>query len=272
MEHTENRPPARRQVARGASVWVGAIGVLGATAMGVLLTLNRPHSGRRAVPTTPPPVVNTAALPGLETGPPPWPAERGNLRARLRVLGLPALSRAGTALHTHQHLDVFMDGRHVTVPAGIGIAEHFVSRIHTHDTSGLIHVESPTSRSFSLAEFFGVWGLRLTKNCLGSTCDGAQAAPLRERQTGSGSEPGPLGAAWRDRGRVRSPAEAASGELLVSGRHLTTPRINGRPPRRRARTRACPCGSARGQTARSARASCRSRPARQGWCRRSERP
>jgi hypothetical protein len=174
MEHTENRPPARRQVARGASVWVGAIGVLGATAMGVLLTLNRPHSGRRAVPTTPPPVVNTAALPGLETGPPPWPAERGNLRARLRVLGLPALSRAGTALHTHQHLDVFMDGRHVTVPAGIGIAEHFVSRIHTHDTSGLIHVESPTSRSFSLAEFFGVWGLRLTKNCLGSTCDGAK--------------------------------------------------------------------------------------------------
>ena len=57
------------------------------------------------------------------------------------------------------------------MPAGIGIAEHFISPIHTHDTSGLIHVESPTSRSFSLAEFFGVWGLRLTRNCLGSACD-----------------------------------------------------------------------------------------------------
>jgi hypothetical protein len=153
-------------------VWVGVGGVLGAIAFGALLTTSRSRSNG-PVPTTPPPVVRTAALPALQTGPPPWPAEKTNLRARLRVLGLPALSRPGTTLHTHQHIDVFVDGRRVAVPGGIGIGEDFISPIHTHETSGLIHVESPTRRSFSLAEFFGVWGVRLTKRCLGGKCDRA---------------------------------------------------------------------------------------------------
>src|SRR5919201_3619069 len=137
---------------RSASVWVGAVGVVGATAIGVLFAVNR--SSSPAVPTTPPPAVNAAALPGLQKGPPPWPAEIASLRARLGVLGLPALAREGTKLHTHQHLDVFVDGQRVSVPAGIGInvAEHFISPIHTHDASGVIHVESPTVRSFSAAE------------------------------------------------------------------------------------------------------------------------
>ena len=155
---------------RNTSVWVGTVGVVGATAIG-LLTLTRSHSSP-AVPTIPPPAVNTAALPGLATGRPPWPAEREHLRARLGVLGLQALARESTKLHTHQHLDVFVDGRRVTVPAGIGInvAERFISPLHTHDASGVVHVESPTMRSFSVAELFGVWGVRLTKNCLGGAC------------------------------------------------------------------------------------------------------
>jgi hypothetical protein len=151
-------------------VWAGAIGVLGASALGALLMLNRSDSGP-TVPTTPPPAVNVAALPGLATGQPPWPRGTEQLRARLRVLGIPALSRAGTKLHTHQHLDVFVEGRRVTVPGGIGIGEDFISPLHTHDASGLVHVESPTVRSFSLAELFGVWGVRLTKQCLAGTCD-----------------------------------------------------------------------------------------------------
>jgi hypothetical protein len=65
-----------------------------------------------------------------------------------------------------------VDGDPVTVPAGIGIdlAAHVIAPIHTHDASGVVHVESPTFRSFSLAEFFGVWGVRLTKTCLGGAC------------------------------------------------------------------------------------------------------
>jgi hypothetical protein len=34
------------------------------------------------------------------------------------------------------------------------------SPLHTHDTSGIIHVESPTVRSFTLGEFVDLWGGR----------------------------------------------------------------------------------------------------------------
>lgn len=161
---------AWKRAARTPSVWVGVGGVLCAIALGIVLTMSRSPPSV-PVPTIPPPAVNAAALLGLRKGPPPWPAEKASLRARLRVLGLPALSRTGTALHTHQHVDVFVDGKRVIVPAGIGIGRHFISPIHTHDASGIVHVESPTRRSFSLAELFGVWGVRLTRTCLGGECD-----------------------------------------------------------------------------------------------------
>jgi len=171
-ERAAATPPARTPAARNVSIWMGAIGVLGATALGLLVL--RAHSSGDRLPTTPPPVANTAALLGLDRRAPPWPAEANNLRARLRVLGLS--DHAGTRIHTHQHLDVFVNGSHVAVPARIGInlAERVVSPIHTHDASGLVHVESPTFRSFSLAEFFGVWGVRLTKMCLGGACGPGQ--------------------------------------------------------------------------------------------------
>jgi hypothetical protein len=102
----------------------------------------------------------------------PWPRNTAGLRARLNALGLPALAQEGTALHIHQHLDVSVDGRRVTVPAGIGIdeLEGFISPLHTHDESGVIHVESPDVRTFTLGQFFAVWGVRLTPRCLGGYC------------------------------------------------------------------------------------------------------
>jgi hypothetical protein len=141
--------------------------VLGAGVIAAL-ALGRSHSVNTNAPTTTPPVVNVRALPGLEEGPPPWPAEIERLRARLDAIGVPA--RAGTTLHTHQHLDVFVNGGRVVVPAGIGIGEGLISPLHTHDASGVIHVESTTVRSYSLAEFFAVWGVRLTKTCLAGEC------------------------------------------------------------------------------------------------------
>jgi len=81
-------------------------------------------------------------------------------------------------LHIHQHLDLFVDGRQVVVPAGIGIDPngHFIAPIHTHDSSGVIHVESPVRRSYTLGELFGVWGVRFTSHCLGAYCRGAGKA------------------------------------------------------------------------------------------------
>ena len=115
-----------------------------------------------------------AALPGaLKTGP-PWPANNGpTLQLRLRALGFQPLTEEGQVVHIHQHLDLFVDGKQVTVPANMGIDADggFISDLHTHDTSGIMHVESPTQRDFTLGQFFAVWGLPLSARCIGSRCE-----------------------------------------------------------------------------------------------------
>jgi hypothetical protein len=158
--------------------------VLGVPAVVIVASLAFLYLHRTGSPSTGPtfvstgPSVDPAALPGIDTGPPPWPAEVAKLKARLQAIGLPALSSEGTVLHIHQHLDLFVDGRKVTVPADIGIntQEQFLSPLHTHDTTGIIHVESPTQRDFTLGQFFDVWGVRFTSNCIGAECAGAGKA------------------------------------------------------------------------------------------------
>ena len=112
-------------------------------------------------------------LPGLQAGPPPWETAAPELRARLEAIGLPVLSAEVTNLHIHMHIDVFVHGTRVTVPANVGIntAGGYLSPLHTHDDSGLIHVESPTDRTYTLGQFFDVWGVRFTNRCLGGMCD-----------------------------------------------------------------------------------------------------
>lgn len=44
--------------------------------------------------------------------------------------------------------------------------------LHTHDATGTIHVESSARTSFSLGQFFAVWGVRFTPGCLGAYCAG----------------------------------------------------------------------------------------------------
>jgi len=111
-------------------------------------------------------------LPGLQTGEAPWAAEIPNLFARLKAISLPALHEEGNALHIHQHLDIFINGKPVTVPKDIGIDydARFISPLHTHDRTGVIHVESDKVREFNLGQFFDVWGVRFNKNCVGGYC------------------------------------------------------------------------------------------------------
>jgi hypothetical protein len=139
-----------------AAVVVAGIGGLAVSAAG---------RGRR---------VAAAPLAGLQTGPAPWGANTADLAERLQAIGVPPLSPVeATAVHIHQHLDLYVDGHKVPVPAGIGIdpAAGFAP-LHTHDASGVIHVESPTVRTYTLGQLFAVWGVRFTPSCLGGDCAG----------------------------------------------------------------------------------------------------
>ncbi|MHB8695298.1 MAG: hypothetical protein ACYDHH_29065 [Solirubrobacteraceae bacterium] len=131
------------------------------------------HSGSTALKLGPP-LANQNALPGLQTGQPPWPAEHGHLGARLDTLGLPRLQMEGNVIHIHQHLDLYVNGHHLTVPALIGIdaRQRYLDPLHTHDPSGIIHIESPTKTDYTLGQFFAVWGVRLTRICIGGLCSG----------------------------------------------------------------------------------------------------
>ncbi len=121
-------------------------------------------------------IPNPSSLPGLLTGAAPWAANTADLRARLRDLGLPALASEGTALHIHQHLDLYVNGRRVAVPAGIGIGGTLFAPVHTHDASGVIHVESPVQVPYTLGQLFDIWGVRFTRSCLGAYCSGGGAS------------------------------------------------------------------------------------------------
>jgi hypothetical protein len=120
------------------------------------------------------PSVDFANMPGLMRTPPPWPKNTADLDARAKVAGVHILPTEGVTLHIHQHLDIYNNGKHVTVPALIGIKRkgtgYELAELHTHNTDGIIHLESERAQAFSLGQFFGVWGLYLANNCVGSLC------------------------------------------------------------------------------------------------------
>ena len=88
--------------------------------------------------------------------------------------GIGAGSTEQVAFHIHAHLAVYVNGRQETVPYGIGVLPPlqlqqtpegpFVEGgkafywLHTHDNSGVIHIESPVERQYTLGDFFDIWG------------------------------------------------------------------------------------------------------------------
>lgn len=74
------------------------------------------------------------------------------------VAGIPCDREEGTAFHVHAHLDVFVDGKPYPVPEAVGIVGRTcLYWLHTHDPSGIIHVEAPQRRIFTLDQFFDIW-------------------------------------------------------------------------------------------------------------------
>ncbi|GAC1448131.1 MAG: hypothetical protein PVSMB5_34530 [Ktedonobacteraceae bacterium] len=63
------------------------------------------------------------------------------------------------AFHIHAHLTMYINGQVVPLPAQIGIAkdQSCLYWLHTHDTSGVIHMEAPAHHSFTLGNFLNEW-------------------------------------------------------------------------------------------------------------------
>jgi hypothetical protein len=59
----------------------------------------------------------------------------------------------------------YVNGKQVSVPAGIGIASDNTCFywLHTHTSDGVIHIEAPSGRSFTLGNFLDIWGDRFTQ-------------------------------------------------------------------------------------------------------------
>jgi hypothetical protein len=143
-------------------------------------------SGGTTAPTATPPNLS------VNTGPAPWPRPADAI-ARVAAAGLPAFKAEQLFVHVHAHLDIFIDGHPTVVPAGIGIggdpnakvgtqngqrvaglsgecSKPCISPLHTHDDSGVLHVENDKERQIDLGQLFTEWGVRFNADCVGSYC------------------------------------------------------------------------------------------------------
>jgi hypothetical protein len=111
--------------------------------------------------------------------------------ARVRLLaegqqidGITCQAGEQVLFHIHAHLTIFVHGAPRQVPAGIGIAPPYEVEqtpsgafvagatcfmwLHTHSADGIIHTESPINRTYTLGDFFDIWGQPLDRAQVGA--------------------------------------------------------------------------------------------------------
>lgn len=106
---------------------------------------------------------------GEEESAPTWevPADTAE---RAEAVGLNVAAMEGTAKHFHAHLDIIVNGDPVTVPANLGInpSGSAMAELHTHDDTGVLHVEAPTTdKRYYLSQVFAEWDVRLNAKAIG---------------------------------------------------------------------------------------------------------
>jgi hypothetical protein len=126
-----------------------------------------------------------AGAAGSEGVPVPGAASLAGLAASTAgqaIDGIGCQSSEQTLFHIHAHLTIFINGQPRQVPAGIGIPGAqatstpngpFVDTgtcfywLHTHAADGIIHIESPVQRTYTLGDFFDEWGQPLGASQVG---------------------------------------------------------------------------------------------------------
>lgn len=85
--------------------------------------------------------------------------------------------------HIHAHLAIYVNGTQKMLPYGVGIVAPYQLQqtgdgpfvaggskyywLHTHDETGVIHIESPVQRTFTLGNFFDIWKQPLSASQVG---------------------------------------------------------------------------------------------------------
>ena len=92
-------------------------------------------------------------------------AARAAAPAGQTVDGIRCDQMEGSVLHIHQHLAIFDHGKAVAVPEDVGrpIVGQCLYWLHTHTPDGIVHIEAPGFHTFTLSNFFDIWGQPLTK-------------------------------------------------------------------------------------------------------------
>lgn len=64
-----------------------------------------------------------------------------------------------STVHYHALLVMYINGKQTALPSQVGIAPDgsCLYWLHTHDTSGVIHIESPANRTFTFGNFLDEW-------------------------------------------------------------------------------------------------------------------
>lgn len=81
-----------------------------------------------------------------------------------RELALLCGKEAVGGLHTHPMIEIFANGQKIDVATNVGVSPTCMSALHTHTPDGVIHVESPDGRDFTLGDFFAVWKQPFSRN------------------------------------------------------------------------------------------------------------
>ena len=85
------------------------------------------------------------------------------------VSGLDCLANMPDDYHVHTHVTIYLNGEALAIPQNIGIESgppRCFYTIHTHDHSGKLHVEAAAPGTFTLGQFFAVWGETLNSTTL----------------------------------------------------------------------------------------------------------
>ncbi|MDI6820874.1 MAG: hypothetical protein QMD65_01715 [Patescibacteria group bacterium] len=88
-------------------------------------------------------------------------------KKRMAEVGIECINVDDSELkqHFHPKFSINVDGKNEPIPADIGVFQDCSAEIHTHDSTGELHIETTNpDKKFTLGQFFAIWGRSIMRN------------------------------------------------------------------------------------------------------------